>query len=297
MFCLLKTYMKPKHLKIPNNANHSFSVRSDRVPNINNRWHYHAEIELICFHKGKGTQFVGDHIQSFEPGDIVLVGSDLPHYWRYDAACYEDIASTTPYSTVIHFMDSFIGERFLYLPETKPVKDLLDKARRGILIPRPYAPEIALKIEKVQKASGLPQIIALLECLLSIANLPEMTQLSSMGFKYEFNKADSERMNEVYDFTLSNFKRKIQLEEIAAVADLVPNSFCRYFKTHSGKTFFKFLMDVRVGYACKLVLENKMDMKQVCYESGFNNFSSFHKSFKMVTGKTPKDYQQSHRLA
>ena len=286
--------MKPKHLKIPNSANHSFSVRKDMFPNINNRWHCHSEIELICFHKGTGTQFVGDHIKSFEAGDIVLVGKDLPHYWRYDAGCYEDVESEIPYSTVIHFHDNCIGERFLYLPETKPIRDLLEKARRGILIPASHAGDIALMIEKIMQTNGMSKLISLLECLMAIANLPKETLLSSIGFKYDFNEADSERMNDIYDFTLRNFKRKIQLEEIAAVVDLVPNSFCRYFKTHSGKTFFSFLTDVRIGYACKLVLENKLDIKQVCFESGFNNFSSFHKSFKMITGKSPKDYQRMH---
>ncbi|RZM24462.1 MAG: hypothetical protein EOO88_22745, partial [Pedobacter sp.] len=82
--------MKPLHLKIANSADQSFSVRKDMIPNINNRWHYHTEIELICFHKGSGTQFVGDNIKRFAPGDIVLVGRDLPHYWRYDPVYLAD---------------------------------------------------------------------------------------------------------------------------------------------------------------------------------------------------------------
>jgi AraC-like DNA-binding protein len=289
--------MKPQHLKVPNSADHSFSVRKDMIPNINNRWHYHTEIELICFHRGTGTQFVGDHIKRFAPGDIVLVGSGLPHYWKYDAICFTEKDPNDAYSTVIHFFDNFMGERFLALPEAKSVKTILEKAKRGILIKEQYAADIALKIEKIYQMDGLHKIIALLECLMDIAALPQIVQLSSIGFKSDFRESENERMNNIYNFALNNFRKKIQLEEIAGVADLVPNSFCRYFKTRTGKTFSQFLTEVRVGYACKLILDNKTDIKQVCFESGFNNFSCFHKSFKSITGKTPKLYQESHEIA
>lgn len=286
--------MKPQHLKIPNSADRSFSVRKDMIPNINNRWHYHDEIELIYFHKGTGTQFVGDHINKFIPGDIVLIGKDLPHYWKYDLSHAEAQDSEDPYSTVIHFYDNFIGERFLHLPETKQIKAVLEKAKRGILIRGENGADIALSIEKVYQSDGLTKIVKLLECLSAISSLPQVVLLSSLGFKYDFKDSENERINNIYNFTLNNFQRKIQLNEIASVADLVPNSFCRYFKTQTGKTFSRFLLEIRVGYSCRLILENKMYIKQICFESGFNNFASFHKAFKMITGKTPKLYQQSH---
>ncbi|NQX40219.1 AraC-type DNA-binding protein [Pedobacter steynii] len=289
--------MKPQHLKIPNSADQSFSVRKDMLPNINNRWHYHNEIELICFHKGSGTQFVGDHINKFMPGDIVLVGKDLPHYWKYDMPCIKNPAAEEPYSTVIHFYDNFIGERFLHLPETKQIKTILEKAKRGILIRGENSPEIVRAIEKIYQSSGLIKIIKLLECLLAISNLPQVVLLSSLGFKYDYGDSEDERINDIYNFVLNNFQRRIHLNEIASIADLVPNSFCRYFKTRTGKTFSRFLLEIRIGYSCKLILENKMYIKQVCFESGFNNFASFHKSFKLITGKTPKLYQQAHTLA
>lgn len=288
--------MKPQHLKIQTNADQSFSVRKDTTPNVNNKWHYHTEIEMVCFHKGTGTQFVGDNIERFMPGDIVLVGSDLPHYWRYDSSFFEDGISAEPYATVIHFYESFLGERFLQLPETKSIRNVLDKAKRGLLMRGKDAEKIALQMEKVYAAEGLRKITALLDCLMMVAAAPEVESLSSIGFKADFRESENDRMNNIYNFALNNFKKKIQLEEIAAVADLVPNSFCRYFKMRTGKTFSKFMVDIRVGYACKLILENRLDIKQICFESGFNNFSCFHKSFKEITGKTPKLYQETHLL-
>src|ERR1700735_2296865 len=166
--------MKPKLLKVPRTPAHSFSVREDRDPFINNRWHYHAEVELIIFHQGSGTQFVGDHIKRFQPGDIILVGSNLPHYWRFDDAASGDAPpSTSPgatlpssgpvHSTVIHFTENFWGDAFLDLPETKPIRSLLEKARRGILISAKEEEKIPELMEKIRLSEGVGRIIALIE--------------------------------------------------------------------------------------------------------------------------------------
>jgi AraC-like DNA-binding protein len=286
--------MKPQLLKVPTGPVHSFSVRQDKMPNINNRWHYHPEVELIQFHKGGGTQFVGDHIKRFSPGDIVLVGANLPHYWRYDDIYFHDNARDTPYSTAIHFTETFWGDRFINLPENKPLKALLEKAKRGILLSSLAHPYVAERIEKIHYAEGPYRIIYLMECLLVIANSEEVQLLSSMGFQSNFSPAENERINAIYDYTLKHFGQKIALEEIASVAGLVPNSFCRYFKSRAGKPFSQFLIEIRIGYACKLLLDGRMSVKQLCYESGFNNFSCFHKYFKAITGKSPLDYQKAY---
>jgi AraC-like DNA-binding protein len=116
--------------------------------------------------------------------------------------------------------------------------------------------------------------------------------LSSIGFKQDSFETEDDRINIIYDYSLKNFKRSIQLEEIAHVANISPNSFCRYFKSRTRKTYSQFLIEVRVGHACKLLIENNISIKQLCYESGFNNFTSFHKYFKMITGKSPLNYQR-----
>jgi AraC-like DNA-binding protein len=96
----------------------------------------------------------------------------------------------------------------------------------------------------------------------------------------------------VYDYSFTNFKRKIELDEIAAIAGISPNSFCRYFKARTKKTYSQFIIEIKVGYACKLLIDNKYSVKQICYESGFNNFASFHKYFKQITNKSPLDYKK-----
>ncbi|HXB06745.1 MAG TPA: helix-turn-helix domain-containing protein [Puia sp.] len=287
--------MKPKLLKVPRTPAHSFSVREDRDPFINNRWHYHAEVELIIFHKGSGTQFVGDHIKRFQPGDIILVGSNLPHYWRYDDLHFRE--EGTVHSTVIHFSGNFWGDTFLALPETKPIRSLLEKARRGILVSARDEERIPALVRRIHSAEGIGRIVALIECLSVFASSDRLQLLSSIGFRPDYSESENDRINAIYDYTFRHFTGKIYLGEVAAIAGLVPNSFCRYFKSRTGKTYTQFLTEIRVGHACKLLLDNRISIKQLCYESGFNNFTCFHKNFRLITGKSPQSYQKEHGIS
>ena len=284
--------MRPQLLKVSREPRHSFSVRQDVVPYINNRWHYHPEVELIHFKNGEGTQFIGDSIQRFKPGDVVLVGANLPHYWRFDDL-YFDVATAAPADIrVAHFCEDFWGAQFLQLPENVNLRIMLEKARRGLQITGETRQHVADALENLLHADGTQRIILLMDALTTIANCKETFTLSSIGFKYDLMEAEKDRINAIYEYSLKNFKRNIQLEEIASVANISPNSFCRYFKSRTRKTYSQFLIEIRVGHACKLLIENNLSIKQLCYESGFNNFTSFHKYFKMITGKSPLNYQK-----
>ena len=285
--------MKAQLLKVPTAPSYSFSVRLDKMQNLNNRWHYHPEIELIHFHRGSGTQFVGDSIKRFGTDDIVLVGSNLPHYWRDDDDHTSDFTNRMPYSTVVHFSEDFWGNRFLDLPENKPIKQILERAQRGLLLSGQLRVKIAMLMERILSADGPERIMTLFEILLSISRSDEYHALSSMGYQYDFSESENDRINAIYNHTLSHFSQKISLEEIAGIAGMVPNSFCRYFKSRTGKTYSQFLMEIRIGHSCKLLIERNMSIKQLCFESGFMNFSCFHKRFKEVTGQSPQSYRQA----
>jgi AraC-like DNA-binding protein len=283
--------MKPELLKIHKQSLLSFSVRQDTMPNINNKWHYHPEIELIYFHKGSGMQFIGDSIRRFERGDIVLVGSNLPHYWKYDEQ--QDDHDDHVYSTVIHFFDDFWGQTFLNLPENNVIKNILEKAKRGIQICARKEKQIAKLIEHIASAEGPARIVLLMETLTAIGTIKNEAVLSSIGFKYDLEEYDRYRINQIYDYSIANFKEKILLEKVADLANLTTNSFCRYFKAKTQKTYLQFVNEIRIGQACRLLIEDEINIKQVCYESGFKNSSSFHTTFKSITGKTPLMYKQN----
>ena len=284
--------MRPQLLKVSKEPQRSFSVRQDLVPYVNNRWHYHAEVELIHFKKGAGTQFIGDSIKQFNAGDVVLVGSNLPHYWRFDDAYFEEDAPVAADVRVAHFCEDFWGSQFLQLPENVHIRTILDKAKRGLQITGRTRQKVAELLDSLLHTTDNQRIILLMEALNEIALCKHLTALSSIGFKYDLVENERDRINAIYDYSIKNFKRSIQLEEIAGVANISPNSFCRYFKSRTRKTYSRFLIEIRVGHACKLLIESGLSIKQLCYESGFNNFTSFHKYFKMITGKSPLIYQK-----
>lgn len=180
-------------------------------------------------------------------------------------------------------------------PETRHLKFFLEKARRGVLLRGLNADRIGEMIENVYLSEGINKIIALISCLSEFANCTDVIALSSLGFKYDFPESENVRINAIYNYTLNNFHKKIRLSDVAEIAGMIPNSFCRYFKHHTGKTYSDFLTEIRIGYACKLLIANKSSVKQICYESGFNNFSCFHQNFKNITGKTPQHYQREYK--
>ena len=283
--------MKPQLLKIPRQPLSSFSVRQDTVPYINNKWHYHIEAELIYFKKGGGTQFIGDHIQNFNDGDLVLVGSNLPHYWRFDTIYFKNDSEVLADVTVAHFREDFWGDEFLNLPENKAIRLVFEKAKRGISIQGDTKEVIAGLLGKMLHAEGSRKLILLIEALTLISE-SQMIPLASIGFDHDYKEAENDRINAIYEYTMANFRRHIATEEIAAIANISPHSFCRYFKSRTRKTYSQFINEIKVGHICKLLIEDKISIKQICFESGFRNFASFHKYFKQVTGKTPLQYQK-----
>lgn len=284
--------MKPQLLKVSTTPVSSFSARQDNVPYINNRWHYHKEVELVHFKSGNGTQFIGDSIKRFRPGDVVMIGSNLPHYWRFDDMYFDPDIDVSANVNVIHFDEMFWGETFLNLPENKVIKTTLEKARRGIQVSGHVKQDIGEILDQLLKAEGTKKVILLMEAITAIGHSNQIKTLSSIGFKHNYEEAENDRIHAIYEFSLANFKRKIQTEEVAGIAHVSVNYFCRYFKSRTRKTYSQFINEIRIGHACKLLIENKINVKQICYESGFYNFASFHKYFKAITGKSPLNYQR-----
>jgi AraC-like DNA-binding protein len=284
--------MLPQLLKVFKEPNYSFSVRRDLVPHVNNRWHYHTEVELIHFDKGEGMQFVGDSIERFNDGDLVLVGSNLPHYWRFDDEYFGDHPTRYADTRVVHFCEDFWGDNFLQLPENASIKIMVEKGKHGLHIYGETAKKVAMLMQQLLEAEGPQRLVLLLTALDLIARCKDVTTLSSIGFSYDLVDSEKNRINDIYEYSVKNFRDKIALSEIAGVANISPHSFCRFFKSRTRKTYSQFLIELRVGHACKLLIEDNFSIKQVCFESGFHNFTSFHQYFKKITGKSPLTYKK-----
>ena len=286
--------MNPQLIKVIPNPNHSFSVRRDVVSYFYNRWHFHPEIELVHIEEGHGIQFMGDSISRFGKGDVLLIGSGLPHYWRCDDVFFESRPNLHAIANVAHFKDNFWGSEFLNLPENKKIKDLLLRAKRGILVPEKVRQDTIDILKAMLPAEGAERIYLLLKALHLLAEQKALHCFSSAGYSLEVSVGQTERINEIYKFSLAHFREKITLSQVANLANMNPTAFCRFFKGHSKKNYNSFLHELRIGHASKLLIENKRTITQICHDSGFNNITNFYKTFKKVTGKTPQEYQRSY---
>lgn len=252
----------------------------------------HAELELIYFKQGAGTQYIGDNVSTFQDGDVVLVGSNLPHYWRFANSFFEDGASPVDVR-VVHFSQHFLGNHFLDLPENSEIKEVIERSKRGLQIKGNARGRIGTILEQLSDAEGSQRILLMLKALTTISSEQHCDELSSVAIRPAPCSTDeNERLQAVLDYSTKYFKRKITLEEIADIANISPSSFCRYFKSRTRKTYSRYLIELRVGYACRLLTETNTCLKRLCFESGFNNFTSFHKYFKIITGRSPMVYQK-----
>lgn len=289
--------MKPHLLKIPLNPEHSFNVRYDIVSHFYKMWHFHQEVELVFIIKGSGLQFIGDHIHPFKPGDLIMFGSELPHLWRSDDIYLQPNATDKLEAIVLHFAPDCFGNNFFELAENKQIAKLLDTAKKGIRINGQAKEETAGLMYQLLNAEGAKRIFLLLQAL-DILSTTEDLEIVNQQQNIEFNSAtEMDRLNNVYQFLLDNYTREIELKEIAEIANITPNAFCRYFKSRTRKTFSGFLIELRVNHAAKLLIESNKSVSEICYESGFNNFSHFNKSFKGITGRTPLQHRKSMQIS
>jgi AraC-like DNA-binding protein len=288
--------VKPQLLTVPKSPQQSFSIRRDVVLYFYDRWHYHPELELVHIEQGSGTQFIGDNIQTFQSGDLLLIGSNLPHYWRCDEKYFQNNTQLYAQATVLHFSEQVLGEPFLNLPENRHILGLLNRAKWGMKLLGSENAEIKELLQNLLDQTGGNPIISLMQILEALAQHPGAIQLSSSFSEQEYDQFDTDRINQIYQYTLSNFQQKISINDISAVASISPNSFCRYFKSRTRKTYAQFLLKIRIEHACKLLREGKTSVAQTCFESGFNNFANFNKYFKIHTGKSPLQYQKGYNL-
>ena len=287
--------MKAKLLERRKPFDKSFIPAIHNYPHFPNIWHYHSELELVMMTKSTGTRFVGDSILPFSEGELVLIGENMPHMWQNDKAYFEKGSELTAESITIHFRKDFSGEPILDIPEMTQIKALFERASQGILFGGAIKASAKEKMLAIHHSEGFPRWMRLMEFLQELAEEVDFKYLSSRGFQHPKEKNGDSRIDKVYSFTFNNFHRNITLEEVADIANLNPTAFCRFFKKNTKKNYSKFLNEIRIGYACKMLLEEKMNISEIGYESGFNNLSNFNRQFKSSMGFSPSEYLAKHQ--
>ncbi|HEY8735149.1 MAG TPA: AraC family transcriptional regulator [Puia sp.] len=286
--------MKPILRKVTPTPQSSFSIRKDKGKNLLNNWHYHPELELLLIKNNSGTRLVGDSVEYFQPGDLVLLGPDLPHTFNHHRKNLNIKGPHSAEAIVIHFRKDFLGPHFWDLPEMAPVREIIKLSKQGLIISGKTKSNVSCYMSRMLDAGPGVRICLLLQILDEIATRKEYKLLASKGYNYSENYNDNDRISRVYHYTLENYAAKITIERVASILFLSRQSFCRYFKLKTRKTYFQFLIEVRIGHACKLLLDNELSVAEICFACGYNNISHFNHQFKMVTEKTPIQYQQNH---
>lgn len=280
--------------KSPISPDRAFECNYLRAPHFDSNWHFHSEYQLFTVVKGTGTRFIGDHVNPFKPGDLVLTGPDLPHLWRSDPEYFEGDTNLWTEGIVIYFPESFFSNQFLQKMEAFQIRQLLLRSSRGIAYGKNTSDRITGMMKELASSTDFSGILQLLKILEALSQAEDAVLLANPGYSNSLKESDTERMNRVHAYVMKHFREKITLEEVAAIANMTPSSFSRYFRTHANKTFSEFLAGIRIGYSCKLLIEKKMNITQACYDSGFNTLSNFNRQFKAYTHVTPMEYRNRY---
>jgi AraC-like DNA-binding protein len=289
--------MHPKLEKIPVSSSSSITVKKEITSYMDYPWHYHPEFEIIFVEKSYGIRIMGNHTGNFDDGDLLFISPNLPHVWRNDNDFYQGNPNLGVVVYVIHFRENALGENFFRLPECNHIRELFLRGRQGIWIKGESHREISGLIRKVYHASGIDRLVLFLETLDAFAHAQDYELLSGPGYINSVNLSDAQRINKVINFLLEHYAQDINMEEIARLVNLNKSSFCRYFKARTHKTCTRFLNEIRIAHACKLLVNNRRAISQVCYETGYNNISHFNRQFKRITGTTAKAYVNEYLKA
>lgn len=283
---------KPTFESISPGFGNSFAYQrfDENLINDNSLWHYHPEIELVYVNGGTGRRQVGSNVSYYTWGTLILVGSNLPH------CGFTDQLTGHKRETVIHMKEDFLGSTFFNLPETAKIKTLLHVAKRGIVFSGETKTRVGAMMEAMEQQTDFERLVSQLNILHALATTEEYRILNADGFSLLSDVKDNERINAVFNYVKTHFKEEISLDIMAELTSLTVPSFCRYFKTVTNKTFTQFVNEYRLVRASRLLAEQSMSITEVCFESGFNNFSHFNKKFKAFTGQTPSAYRKELRL-
>lgn len=289
--------MKLTYKQSKRKPENSFMARQDTMPCIEEDWHFHPELELIYFLKSTGTRYVGNSIGNFEEGELYLIGGNVPHLFRNHREYYDEKGETEAVDLiVVKFEPDFLGDRFRELPEVKRLQVLLENANRGLKFSKAASYLVHTHIMGLVRATALSRIVGLLK-ILDILSVSENYEfLCSNGFDNSYKKNEKERMAKIISYLNENFENKIELESVASIAHMAPNAFCRYFKKKTHKSFIQYLNEIRVGNACKLLIEGDLQITTICYQSGFNTVTNFNRQFKALMNMTPTQYMKQYNL-
>lgn len=284
--------MKFIDLRLPKDIDKSFIVFKEVGQFFPCPWHYHPEYELVLVTKSTGRRMVGDNIGYFNEGDLVFMGSLLPHVWVNDQKFIKGEAGYLAEAIVIHFTEDFLGANILEIPEMEAFKKFLLLSNRGIEIKGKGREDINAIMVKMPSMSGLKRLSSLLSIFDILSSSVEFDLLASPGFIETKHNKESERLNKIIEYVMQNFDENINLSMAASMMNMGVTTFCNFFKDNYRMTFVEYINTVRIGHACKLLFEKDQTIAQVAYECGYNSLANFNRQFKKYKRLNPSEYKR-----
>ncbi len=278
--------MKTEFEIIQPDAGCSFRLLHHRVSANTFKWHYHyhPEYEIVCVFEGSGRRHVGNHLSNYNDGDLVLIGSNLPHAgFGYGAlGTHEEI--------VIQFTEDFLGTNFLAKPEMVNIKKLFERAKQGINFKGEMQKKVSQKFKKMLHLTSFERLMELLNILQELAKSEDYIFLNPVDIRYNFKQKDQERLGKIYKFVEDNYSQEIEIQLVAQICNLTIPAFCNYFKKNLNQTFTDFTNEYRINQASIMLLEG-LEVADICYRCGFNNVSYFGRVFKQFKGTNPSQFR------
>jgi YesN/AraC family two-component response regulator len=288
--------MKALQTEISNLLHSYIAVVERNEPYFKSPFHYHPELELVYVKESQGKRIIGDKLDTFTDGDMVFIGSNLPHVWLNDEIYYKGFPHLAAKSIVVYFNKEVFSKNFYELKESSKINDLFNRASRGIKITGDTQKKIAAKMEKLTRKTDFDRIICLMELLNTLATSKDIEYITNEGYTGTTLQTKTDRLSDVYKYITTNYYNDISLDEISKIANLSPTAFCRLFKQRTNRHFVEYLNEVRISNACKFLLETNLNISEIAFQCGYKTLSNFNKIFKKTTALSPKEYRQKTEM-
>jgi AraC-like DNA-binding protein len=269
-----------------------FFIREVNQHYFSSEFHFHEECQLAYIIKGSGKRIIGDSVEHFDENELILIGSNIPHVWYNTERKYIKSKKILSVSLSLFISPAKFIHHLSDFGDIEKIKQLFQRAQRGMVITGKSKLKSVGLLKKAAKEHGAEQIITLLKLIHLLSVTEEYAMLTTSNYVNTFQNRENERMNNVYEFLIKNFKHDISLAEVAGIAAMNPNAFCRFFKSRTQKSLTQFINEIRIGHACKLLNNKDAGIAQIAYDCGFNNVSNFNRSFKIVKKISPREYRK-----
>ena len=281
--------MRPYYEKVTVPAGFSWELFDRREPEFPFNWHYHPEFELTLTLNSIGERFIGDHVASYGDGDLILVGPNLPHAWQSRAAAD---AAYPHRALVIWFTAEWVQGLIAHNPELAPLGAMLAESARGLAFSDPACKAARSRLLALVDAAPAMRWLGLLEVLLLLANDAGRQTLALQGFVTAASVRDRERLDRVLTYLHAYYGRPVRLAALAGIAAMSESQLQRFFKCCTRMSVSDYLLQLRIGRACSLLLESDRPVALIAAEAGYRHPSYFTRQFRAAKGTTPLEFRR-----